>query len=174
MLFLCFWAFCYCCFAVVRLHPCLLPISHLLGNRFHSNNKHWCSEHNLVFCFCWLIHRFFWPQRTILWSTSIISCFSLLKAQLHSKISKRSLQKDSNQHPSLLLKARPADSILKLGKRIIIDTRGIRLLEEVSRNRFINMFHMFQSMIIPAPENNGVALGGTWQSHVSTFNLSTR
>lgn len=78
----------------------------------------------------------------------------MLRAQLDSKISKRSLQKDGKNQ----LKARPAESILKFDKRIVIDTRGIRPLEEIFKNRFINRSHMFQGMIVPVPENNGVTL----------------
>lgn len=90
---------------------------------------------------------------------------TLLRAQLDSKISKRSLQKDGKNQ----LKARPAESILKFDKRIVIDTRGIRPLEEIFKNRFINRSHMFQGMIVPVPENNGVTLWGTWQPYTSTF-----
>lgn len=59
-------------FAVLRLHPCLFPISHFLENGFPSNDKHRGSEHNLVSCFCWLITDFF-DQKERIFNQQVLS-----------------------------------------------------------------------------------------------------
>lgn len=130
--------------AAVRLRAYLSSISTVLQNRFHSNDKYQCYQHNLMILLTdsWVLNykKTFFDQQVSRHTGNYICLVTQHKAgkgtvTFQNKL-KRFLQKYGNQQSCILLKTTPAKSVLKLFNRVITHIRGIRPSAEVFKSRF--------------------------------------